>query len=52
MNSSTGSLQHAIVGRGEDIEWFDTMLGERMVCRSRPHDQNSKNLHEHGSVLL
>jgi hypothetical protein len=33
MNANTGSIQRAIVGRGWDMEWFDTMPGERMALR-------------------
>jgi hypothetical protein len=33
MNANTGSIPRAIVGRGWDIEWFDTMPGERMALR-------------------
>jgi mannose-6-phosphate isomerase-like protein (cupin superfamily) len=33
MSADAGSLQRAIVGRGENIRWFDTMPGERMALR-------------------
>ena len=38
MTSSTSSTQHAIVGRGENIQWFDTMPGERMALRVHSRD--------------
>ena len=38
MNANPGSMQQAIVGRGEDIQWFDTMPGERMALRLHSRD--------------
>jgi mannose-6-phosphate isomerase-like protein (cupin superfamily) len=38
MNSNASPVQHAIVGRQEDIQWFDTMPGELMAVRVDSRD--------------
>jgi mannose-6-phosphate isomerase-like protein (cupin superfamily) len=38
MTDLTERTAHAIVGRGQDIQWFDTMPGERMALRVHSRD--------------